>query len=174
MPERDGRAGERRVDTLHVGQRLEVRPSTWGFGGEAIARRAEGWLVVAHAIPGETVVAEVVRAPKRPGGAWRARTVEVLGPSEDRQDPRCPHYDRCPGCQLRHVSYDVERSLKERSVRDALERFGAGDPATVRPVRGAPSRDGYRVRGAPSARTADGAPAMAPFPGSGPPRPSAP
>ncbi len=171
MTDGDGRADRREAAPLHVGQRLEVRPSTWGFGGEAIVRRDAGWLVVAHAIPGETVIAEVVRAPKRPGGAWRARTVQVINPSEDRRDPRCPHYDRCPGCQLRHVSYDLERSLKRRSVRDALERFGGGDPATVRPVHGAPSRDGYRVRGAPSARTAAGEPAMAPFPGSGPPIP---
>ncbi len=157
---------------MKLGDRLEATPHAWGFGGEAVDRRDDGaWLVIAHAIPGERVLAEIVRAPRRPGGAWRARVVRVLEPARERTDPACAHYARCPGCHLRHVSYEVELGLKLRSVRDALERFGGFDPSVVEEVRGAPGRDGYRVRGAGSARTADGRPALAAFPGSGPPVP---
>jgi tRNA/tmRNA/rRNA uracil-C5-methylase (TrmA/RlmC/RlmD family) len=161
---------------VKLGDRLECTPEQWGFGGEGLERRPDGsWLIVAHAIPGERVLAEIVREPKRPGGAWRARVVEVLEPSKDRTDPRCPHYSRCPGCQLRHVDYALEKELKRRAVRDALSKFGGFDTdeahSLVEEVRGAPRRDGYRVRGNPGAVTADGRPAMHPFPGSGPPVP---
>ena len=149
-----------------------MTPEAWGFGGEAILRTPEGgWLVISHGVPGERAVVEVVREPKRPGGAWRARVVEVVQASEERTDPACPHYSRCPGCQLRHVSYELELGLKRRSVRDALAKFGGLDPECVEEVRPAPSRDGYRVRGVGSAQTADGRPALAAFPGSGPPVP---
>ena len=47
-------------------------------------------------------------------------------------------------CCYRHIRYEAELKIKEARVRDALERIGGFSGLPMRPILGAPSRDGYR------------------------------
>ena len=57
-----------------------------------------------------------------------AELLEVLSASPSRIEPRCAAFGRCGGCSLQHVSDEEQRELKQRSLRDNLERIGHVEP----------------------------------------------
>jgi 23S rRNA (uracil1939-C5)-methyltransferase len=103
--------------------------------------RYEGQIVlVAGAIPGETVRARVDRVARHTAFA---DTIEVLTPSADR---RAAGIDwACGGSLYAHVAYERQLTLKSEVVSDAFERIAKIRlPAPV-PVM-ASREDGYRMR----------------------------
>lgn len=57
-----------------------------------------------------------------------AELLEVLRPSPSRIEPRCEAFGRCGGCSLQHISQQEQRELKQRSLRDNLQRIGGVEP----------------------------------------------
>ena len=124
---------------------VEVELHGFAHGGEAVGRLPDGRVIfVAHAIPGETVRAEVTTEHKR----WaRGRLVEVVEASPDRVVAPCPYFgpDRCGGCRLQHIAPARQRSLLRQVVVDQLERLGGiTDPPVAEVI---PAGEyGYRNR----------------------------
>ena len=85
--------------------------------GEAVAHYQGETVYVAGGIPGEEVVAEVVR---RRRDQFSARVVEVLKPSPHRVTPPCSYFGPCTGCQWQHIAYDHQLELKRLRLREAL------------------------------------------------------
>ena len=104
-----------------VGAVLELAPDGFTHGGEGVARAEGKAVLVAGALPGERVRAEVVEDHPRYA---RARTLEVLAAAPGRVVPPCPHATTCGGCDLQHVDPDVARTLRTRVVREQLARLG--------------------------------------------------
>ena len=103
------------------GQKLTLDLTSWGRLGEAMAHY-EGWDVfVFGGIPGERVVAEVVRLHRN---HLAARMVEVLEPSPHRVTPPCQYFGDCTGCQWQHLGYQAQLAAKRDKVIDALVRVG--------------------------------------------------
>ncbi len=92
-------------------------------------------------IPGETVVAEVIRERR---GYFAAQVVEVLEASPDRVEPPCPYFGACTGCQFQHVSYERQLEMKREAVVDAMERIGEMDGGIVGQTMASPQQLGYR------------------------------
>ena len=93
------------------------------------------------AIPGERVVAEVVRVHRK---YIAARTVEVLEPSPQRVTSPCPYYGDCTGCQWQHLDYTAQLAAKRDKVVDALTRVGGFADPPVSEVIPSPQEYGYR------------------------------
>lgn len=92
------------------------------YGGAGIAHAEDGVAVfVEGACPGDVVDARVIEDRTR---FRRAVAEQVLEPSPQRVEPRCPYFGECGGCQWQHITIDVQRSWKRRFVADALERIG--------------------------------------------------
>ena len=126
---------------LTPGDRITVALESWGRLGEAMAQH-QGWDVfVFGGIPGETVVAEVVRVHRRYAAA---HTVEVLEPSPDRVAPPCPYYGDCTGCQWQHLAYGRQLAAKRDLVVDALARVGGLENVSVTDTVPSPDQYGYR------------------------------
>jgi tRNA/tmRNA/rRNA uracil-C5-methylase (TrmA/RlmC/RlmD family) len=124
----DGTGGSATSPTP-VGAVLELTPDGFAHGGEAVARADGKAVLVAGALPGERVRAEVVKDQPRYA---RARTVEVLAAAPGRVEPPCPHARACGGCDLQHVDPSAARALKARVVREQLARLGGlGDAAAA-------------------------------------------
>ena len=108
-----------------------------GFGVAHLEDRA---VFVKGAIPGETCEIKVVKITKT---AVYGRLERVLFPSPHRVVPSCPHYGICGGCDLMHMDYQLEATLKRQRVADALQRIGGVDPEPL-PITPAPTTECYR------------------------------
>jgi tRNA/tmRNA/rRNA uracil-C5-methylase (TrmA/RlmC/RlmD family) len=91
-------------------------------GGGCVARAPDGRVVfVRHALPGETVLAEVTGTTT---SFLRADAIEVVTPSPDRVEPPCTHAGpgKCGGCDFQHVGLKAQRRLKSDRIADQLRR----------------------------------------------------
>jgi 23S rRNA (uracil1939-C5)-methyltransferase len=125
---------------------LELTPESLANGGPAVARTAEGEVVlIDFALPHERLRVELDR-DERP---LRGRVLEVLAPSGDRVPFACEVGLSCGGCDWIHVSAELARRTHEAQVVLALSRAlhveREGLARLVRFVE-APLRTGYRER----------------------------
>jgi 23S rRNA (uracil1939-C5)-methyltransferase len=89
-------------------------------GGACMSRTGEGDVVfVDGGIPGELCAVELKHRRRK---LWYAGVVEVLEPSPHRVDPPCMYVPACGGCQLQHVGYEHQLTLKRDIVLDAMRR----------------------------------------------------
>ncbi|MCH8298389.1 MAG: 23S rRNA (uracil(1939)-C(5))-methyltransferase RlmD [Chloroflexi bacterium] len=123
------------------GDRVTLSLTSWGRLGEAMADFEGHNVFVAGGIPGERVVAEVVKVHRK---YVSAKVVEVLEASPDRVEPPCPYYGVCTGCQWQHLSYDAQLKTKREKVIDGLRRVGGFEDPPVSEVRPSPDQYGYR------------------------------
>jgi len=139
--------------------RLDQTPKTLDIlhlthDGRGVARWPEGHpqagkaVFVAGALPGETVSVQQTARSKQ---FDEAKTLDVLVPSPDRVQPRCPHFGTCGGCVLQHLAEDRQITYKQQVLLDNLQRIGHVAPAAVLPpLRG--EAWGYRRKGRFSVR----------------------
>ena len=123
------------------GERLILRLVSWGRLGEAMARHEDRDVFVFGGIPGEKVVAEVVRTRRK---YLAARVVELLEPSPQRVDPPCHYFGDCTGCQWQHLDYAAQLGAKREKVVDALLRVGDFADPPVSTVVPSTLQYGYR------------------------------
>ena len=112
-------------------------------GGAAFGRDDDGRVVfLPLAIPGERVKVEIVEDKRRYA---RGRLVEIMAPSPDRVDPRCPHFGPCGGCHFQHITYPAQLRFKEEVIRDQLSRIAGLPEVNIRPVLANPEPWAYGI-----------------------------
>lgn len=118
------------MEALGTHQIVELTIGGYGSEGEGVARLPDGRVCfVPGALLGETCAVRLLKVGR--SAAW-GRVDRVLSPSPARQTPDCPHFPRCGGCSLRHMSYGEELAFKRQKVQDALKRVGGVDtPVSV-------------------------------------------
>ncbi|HEV2271795.1 MAG TPA: 23S rRNA (uracil(1939)-C(5))-methyltransferase RlmD [Steroidobacteraceae bacterium] len=104
--------------TVGRGDRETAEVVGLNHDGEGIVRGGKT-VFVAGALPGETVTFERIRKHRRHD---EGRLLEVLRPAPERVTPRCAHFGVCGGCALQHLAPQAQLALKERELRDNLER----------------------------------------------------
>ena len=112
-------------------------------GGQAVARAPDGRVVfVEGAAPEERVVAVITKDNPR---FLRARVERVVEASDDRVEPKCPHFTKCGGCSLQHVSTQAQLRSKVDALRTTLRKIGGTEAGRVLPPWSGPAY-GYRSR----------------------------
>ena len=124
---------------MKPGDQLTLQIEKPAAGGRMIARHEGAIVLVAGAIPGEVIEADVEKVQR--GTVW-ARTRRVVQPSPDRR--AIEGDSACGGNLLAHVTYERQRTLKGEIIRDAFARIGRMEVPPVDVV-GSPER-GYRMR----------------------------
>lgn len=112
---------EKRGLIVKKNDRFELQITDMGVGGEGIGRYEGMTFFVKDALIGDTIRASVTKLKKNYG---YARVEEILVPSPDRVEPRCPLHRRCGGCQIQALSYGKQLEYKERKVKNNLMRLG--------------------------------------------------
>ena len=95
-------------------------------------------------IPGEEVVARIVRHRGRRRRNVSGIVTEVLTPSRHRVAPPCPYFGPCSGCQWQHIEYPHQLRLKQQAVEDQLRRYAALEGVSVSPAVPSPQLFEYR------------------------------
>lgn len=90
-------------------------------------------IFVPSGLVGEEATIKILKVNKNIGFG---RLVEVTKASPHRQEPPCPIYNQCGGCQLQHLDYQGQLLAKEKQVRDAMMRIGKLGDVTIHPVVG--------------------------------------
>ena len=121
---------------------VEINLDNAAYGGDTIGRLPDGRAVfVPFGIPGETVRIKIVLDKKK---FARGELVEVLDPSPSRISARCAHFLDCGGCHYQHIAYDQQLLIKEKVLRDQLERIGRLVSPPIEAVVPSPNKFGYR------------------------------
>jgi 23S rRNA (uracil1939-C5)-methyltransferase len=126
------------------GEMIEVAIEKVIFGGDGLARIQQGFIVlVPFAAEGDRVR---VRITERKAHHARGEIVEILQPGPARENPPCPYYAKCGGCQYQHLAYAEECRLKENQVREAFARVGKWPDAPILPIIAASGGNPYGYR----------------------------
>lgn len=129
---------------LEVGQEAELTIERLAPKGDGVGPLGSTVAFATRTIPGERVRVKIRRHRRE----WIAVDVlEVLEPSPDRVQPRCPLFEECSGCQLQHVAYPRQLALKQAVVVEQLRAHGGFEDAPVAEVLGADDPWYYRNHG---------------------------
>ena len=121
-------------------QIFDLTIDNYSSEGDGIARLDGMAVFVKGALRGERCRVKLLKVGKT--AAW-GRVEQVVTPSPARIKPNCPHFPKCGGCALRHMSYAEELEFKRQRVEDALRRIGGLD-LSVDVIHGAETPECYR------------------------------
>jgi len=134
----------RLVSRAEVDDVVEVDVRAIAAGGAGVADLPDGRVVfVPRTAPGDRARVTIDKSR----AAWAIASLDrVTRPAEERIRALCPLYDRCGGCQLQHLPYQVQRSWKRTFVVDALTRIAKLTDVPEPEVVASPRTTGYRTR----------------------------
>ncbi|MGD7054030.1 23S rRNA (uracil(1939)-C(5))-methyltransferase RlmD [Sutcliffiella horikoshii] len=104
---------------MKVGQTFPLTIKRLGINGEGVGYFKKQVVFVPGALPEEVVVAEVTDVKNK---FAEAKIKKIRSKSPHRTTPPCPIYEQCGGCQLQHLKYDQQLTLKRDIVIQSLER----------------------------------------------------
>ncbi len=126
---------------IKKGGEIELAVTDLAFGGKGIAK-VDGFTVfVEQAVPGDQVLARIVRKKKNYA---ESRILELLSPSVDRIDAPCAYSGFCGGCKWQFFNYAKQLEYKQRHVAESLAHIGGFKNVIVHPAKASEKIFGYR------------------------------
>ncbi|SDC97565.1 23S rRNA (uracil1939-C5)-methyltransferase [Terribacillus halophilus] len=114
-------------------QTIELTFEDLTHDGDGVGK-VDGYpLFVPYALPGETAQVKVIKTKKNFGFG---KLLEVTKPSPARVEPPCDVYIQCGGCQLQHMSYQLQLEMKQKQVQNAMKKIGHLEHVPVHPALG--------------------------------------
>ena len=98
---------------------LNLKIQAIGTNGEGIAKNDQGTCFVPFCLVGEEVEAKPVY---QKGNVINAQLVKVTKSVNGRTKPKCKAFGNCGGCQLQHMSYDLQLLFKQDLVKNNLKK----------------------------------------------------
>lgn len=105
---------------MEIGQKFPLTIKRLGINGEGVGFYKRNVVFVKGALPGEEVTVKVSKIQRN---FAEAEILKVRKPSDFRQDPICPIYSECGGCQLQHLTYEGQLKEKRDMVIQSLEKY---------------------------------------------------
>ena len=96
--------------------------------GMGMAIHQEKTLRVFDVLAGEKALVRFLFGRSQRG---KAETLEVLKPSIDRAEPRCPHFGYCGACSLQHVTMEAQLTAKQAELMRCFDEVGNVTPQEV-------------------------------------------
>ena len=87
--------------------------------GKGIVKNEGRTYFVNHMLIGEVGKLLIIKELKSYGVA---RLIELIHPSPNRIDARCPNYKMCGGCQLQQCSYSQQLEIKKKRVQEKKKK----------------------------------------------------
>ena len=109
--------------------------------GKSIARVNDMVVFIPYGAPGDIVD---VKIDKKKHSYAEGHIVNLVKPSEVRQDPFCQHFGVCGGCKWQHLPYEEQLKYKQQQVKDAMERIAKVPIPGINPILGSTNTQFYR------------------------------
>ena len=109
--------------------------------GNSLARVNDMVVFVPFGAPGD--IADVKLDKKKKSYA-EGHIVNLVKPSEIRQEPKCEHFGTCGGCRWQHLPYEFQLKCKQQQVSDALTRIAKIEIPEITPILGSKNIWEYR------------------------------
>ena len=132
--------GDNMLGTIKIDEIYETKITALENEGKGVCKVGGMIVFVPKTLPGEKVRIRITEIKKN---FARGKIVEILNPSPKRLESKCPYYDECGGCNLRHQSTSENLIFKKEKVENALKRIGKID-AKVDDVIPSLKDDNYR------------------------------
>lgn len=101
-------------------QICELRISDLSRAGSGVAKDDTGRVIfIPFTVPGDLVKVRIVSQKSKYA---QAELLGILQPSAQRQEPRCPVFGRCGGCEWQQIPYSMQWETKIQGVKEALSR----------------------------------------------------
>ena len=98
---------------------IEVEIVDNGFKGEGIAKVDGFTIFIPALIKGEKAKVKILKVQKE---IAFAKIEEIITKSKYRVEPDCPTYEKCGGCDLRHMTYLQTLRLKKEALVNTLRK----------------------------------------------------
>ena len=115
-----------------------------GALGDCLAAFEGETINVFGGIPGEEVIARIVRYRRRRRRFVSAIVIKVVEASPHRVEAPCQYFGACTGCQWQHMDYDYQLALKRGYVEREFAAYPRLDGVEIEPCIPAPRQYGYR------------------------------
>jgi len=128
---------------MHIkkGREVELTVTDLAFGGKGIAK-VDGFTVfVDQAVPGDRVLARIVKKKK---SYAESRMVSLIEASPDRITAPCKYSGTCGGCKWQFFKYEKQLEYKQRHVKESFKHIGGLEDVLVHPARASERIFGYR------------------------------
>lgn len=103
---------------------IEVKIDRTEFPNKGIGTYEDKKVVIKGALEGQTVKA---LTGKKRQDRIEARLMEVVEKAPYEIEPPCPHFGICGGCAYQNLPYEKQLELKERQVKEIIDRADIGD-----------------------------------------------
>lgn len=87
--------------------------------GRGIARINNKIIFIENALPNEEVEIEVTKEEKR---YLEGKVIKYIKTSKQREEPDCPYYNQCGGCNISHMTYKEQLKFKEETFINIVNR----------------------------------------------------
>ena len=103
---------------------LQGKVVSFASEGEGVIKQDGYTAFVPFCLPEEEVS---FKALKVKGDVVFGKIEQILTPSSQRVQPKCPHFGKCGGCQLQHLAYEGQLEFKREQVQNCLKKLGGID-----------------------------------------------
>lgn len=125
---------------LKVGGKMEIKIEKLDHQGRGIGFLNEKIVFVPFALPGDVVDIELVKEKKN---FCEGNIIKFIEKGSMHIENKCPYFEICGGCDLRHISYEDELKFKENKVKEILNKFTKQD-IKVNNIVGSETQEFYR------------------------------
>lgn len=126
---------------MEKGQRVQIEIVDMTKEGAGLGKSDGLAVFVKGAVVGDVIIAELTKVKKNYAFG---RLIEIVEPSEGRIENPCPYFEFCGGCAYGELDYEYQLALKEKQVKDKIERLGGIENPKINPIRG--MENPYRYR----------------------------
>lgn len=112
-----------------------------GSSGEGIGKVNGFTIFVEDAVVGDKLEIKILKLKNSYG---YGKLLQIKEPSPHRIEAKCKNTNKCGGCQLQNYTYSTQLELKQKKVRDNLERIGNFKNINISPIIGMDNPWNYR------------------------------